>query len=98
MNDIVTHLKRHCGSGVFISNQFEEVQALMCADGIATVAKKAWKLQTQINRIYEFCKFTGMQLNLDKSKFMVFRSGGPLRHYERKFYNERPIEIVPFYR
>ena len=98
INDLVTHLKRHCGSGIFISNQVEEIQALMFADDIATVAETAWKLQTQINRIYEFCESTGMQLNLDKSKIMVFRNGGPLRHYESWFYNERPIEVVPFYR
>jgi len=38
-----------------------------------------------------------MQLNLDKSKIMVFRKGGPLRHYERRFYNESPIEVVSLY-
>ena len=70
----------------------------MFTDDIATVEEMAGKVQTQINRIYEFCQSTGMQLNLDKSKIMVFRNGGPLRHYERWFYNERPIEVVSFYR
>jgi len=37
---------------------------LLFADDIATVAETAGKLQTQINRIYEFCESTGMQLNL----------------------------------
>jgi len=56
INDLVTHLKPYCVSGFFfVSNQVEEKQALMFADDIATVAKTAGKLQTQINRIYEFC-------------------------------------------
>jgi len=66
----------------------------MFADDIATVAKTAGKLQTQINRILP----TGMQFNLDNSKLMVYRNGGTLRHYERWFHKEKPIEVVSFYR
>jgi len=52
INDLVTHLKRHCGSGVFVSNQVEEIEGLIFADDIATVAETVVKLQTQINIIY----------------------------------------------
>jgi hypothetical protein len=98
INDLVTHLKQHCGSGIFISNQIDEIQALMFADDIAAAAETASKLQIQINRIQEFCEATGMQLNLDKSKIIVFRNGGPLRQYERWFFNNTPIEVVSLYR
>ncbi|KAH3819990.1 hypothetical protein DPMN_121734 [Dreissena polymorpha] len=47
----------------------------MFADDIAAAAETASKLQIQINRIHEFCEATGMQLNLDKSKIIVFRNG-----------------------
>jgi len=91
INDLVTHLKRHCGSGVFV-----QIMRL-CLQMTLQLLKK--RLGNYKHRLIEFMsQSTGMQLNLDKSKIMVFRNGGPLRHYERWFYNEMPIEVVSFYR
>jgi len=91
INDLVTHLKRHCGSGVFV-----QIMRL-CLQMTLQLLKK--RLGNYKHRLIEFMsQSTGMQLNLDKSKIMVFRNGSPLRQYERWFYNERPIEVVSFYR
>jgi hypothetical protein len=38
-----------------------------------------------------------MCINLDKSKIIVFRNGGPLRQYEHWMYNENEIEVVNCY-
>jgi hypothetical protein len=35
-----------------------------------------------------------MCINLDKSKIIVFRNGGPLRQYEHWMYNENEIKVV----
>ncbi|KAH3835936.1 hypothetical protein DPMN_109305 [Dreissena polymorpha] len=51
--NLVTHLKQHCGSEIFLSNQADDIQALFAAD-IAVAAETASKLQIQINRILEF--------------------------------------------
>lgn len=39
-----------------------------------------------------------MESNLDKTKSIVFRNGGPLRSAEKWFFNGIPIEIVSFYK
>jgi len=44
----------------------------MFADDVSSVADTVF-LQRQINYIDDACKDTGMNLNLDKSKIIVFR-------------------------
>ena len=39
-------------------------------------------LQKLIDLIARFCKMVGMEINLDKTKSIVFRNGGPLRAVE----------------
>ena len=39
-----------------------------------------------------------MQLNLGKTKIIVFRNGGYLRFYERWTYRNEPVEVVSFYK
>ena len=45
----------------------------MFADDVSSVADTVLNLQRQINYIDDACKDTGMNLNLDKSKIIVFR-------------------------
>ncbi|KAH3728117.1 hypothetical protein DPMN_054064 [Dreissena polymorpha] len=40
-NDLDTHLKQHCGSGIFILNQVDEILALMFAGDIAAAVETA---------------------------------------------------------
>ena len=39
-----------------------------------------------------------MKINLDKTKILVFRHGGPLKEIEKWFYNGNPVEVVSFYK
>ena len=39
-----------------------------------------------------------MQINLDKTKIIVFRNGGYLRFYERWTYRNEPVEMVSYYK
>mgnify|MGYP000042990229 FL=1 len=70
----------------------------MFADDVSSVADTVSNLQRQINYIDDFCKDTGMNLNLDKSKIMLFRNGGPLRTYERWTFRGNIVEVVPYYK
>ena len=70
----------------------------MFADDVASVADTKQNLQRQINYIEQFCNVTGMKINVDKSKIMVFRRGGPLRSYEQWYFNGNQIEVVPYYK
>lgn len=72
-------------SGIFITNDRPYVSALMFVDDISTVAK----LKIQIN-----CEETGMKINLDKSKIMVFRKGGHIRQNEKWTFKGRGMVQV----
>ena len=39
-----------------------------------------------------------MQLNLGKTKIIVFRNGGYLRFYEHWTYRNQPVEVVSYYK
>ena len=98
INDLIAHLKKNSGSGIFVTQQIEDLHAFMFADDVAAIADTVVNLQRKISAIEQFCDHTGMKLNLDKSKIVVFRNGGSLRHCERWFYKGNPIEVVSFYK
>ena len=76
INDLVSFLRSECENGVFISNEIEDVLALMFADDVSSFADSVARLQKQINLIEKFCKSVGMSLNFSKTKIIVFRNGG----------------------
>ena len=40
-----------------------------------------------------------MKINIEKTKIMVFRNGGILKHTEKKLYlNNRLVEVLSFYK
>lgn len=98
INDLVTLLKENCRNGIFITEDVPEVLCLLFADDIANCAESATALQQQLNLIDTFCRTTGMQLNLNKTKIIVFRNGGYLRFYERWTYRNEPVETVSYYK
>ena len=71
---------------------------LLYADDMVNIADTVGRLQNQINILAEFCYKYGMKVNLDKTKIMVFRRGGPLRKNEKWFYNGQRVETVSEYK
>ena len=78
--------------GVYIDEQYENVCVLLYADDMSQLADLTGRLQYQINTLQAFCTNSGMQVNIDKTKIIVFRNGGPLRRSERWFFEEKPFE------
>ena len=98
INDLVALLRENCRNGIFITQDVPEVLCLLFADDVAGCAETAMLLQRQLNIIDKFCRTTGMELNLDKTKIIVFRNGGYLRFYEHWTYPNQPVEIVSYYK
>ena len=98
INDLSTLLRESCQTGIFITNQIPDILSLLYADDIASCAETVNKLQQQINIVDNFCQKTGMQINIEKTKIIVFRNGGPLCDNERWFYGGTEIESVSYYR
>ena len=95
---MVAYLRAECNSGIFISNDIEDVLALMFADDVSCFSDTVIRLQRMIDLIAKFCKAVGMKLNLNKTKIMVFRNGGIVKQIEKWLYQGTQIEIVSIYK
>ena len=91
-------MKSECDRGIFVSEQIEDVFALIFADDVASFSDTIIRLQHQINCIERFCLSVGMHLNLLKTKIIVFRNGGILKQAETWFYMREPVDVVSFYK
>lgn len=98
INDIVQELRNNCPNGIFISQDIPEIHVILYADDIANCADTVRNLQIQLNIVEIFCRNTGMVVNIDKTKIIVFRNGGFLRKDEKWFYKGEPIEAVSMYK
>ena len=63
-----------------MTNKIPDTLSLLHAEDIRSCAETVIKLQQQINIVDNFCQNTGMQIhvNIEKTKMIVFRNGGPL--------------------
>ena len=98
INDLVIYLRENCGNGIFVSQDADNLLTLLFADDVAGFSDTVGRLQKISDCIASFCDSVGMKINLDKTKILVFRNGGPLKEIEKWFYNGNPVEVVSFYK
>ena len=67
------------------------------ADDMVEGADSIGRLQKIINLLSTYCDDWGLQVNLEKTKIMVFRNGGVLKKNESWFFKGNKIEIVSFF-
>ena len=67
-------------------------------DDISNFADTVARLQKQIDTILKFCSSVKIQINLSKTKIIVFRNGGYLKEIDHWTFNGSPIEVVSFYK
>ena len=70
----------------------------MYEDDISSMSDSSIQLQRQINCIADFCDKVKLKVNIDKTKIVVFRNGGPLRKYEKWHFENVLLESVSFYK
>ena len=98
INKLCTLMEREGGRGVTVSSDIYNLCSLMFADDVSALSDTCILLQNKISVLEKFCEQTGMSVNLNKTKILVFRNGGPLRDYEKWYYNGKQIETVSFYK
>ena len=67
---------------------------LLFADDVALCSDTAIGLQRQIHILHNYCQDSGISVNTDKTKIMVFKKGGQLSNHEHWTYNVSEINIV----
>ena len=81
-----------------MTNDIPDILTFMFADDVASFSDSVVRLQRLIHHIEDFCKLVGMDINLEKTKIMVFRNGGPLKASEKWYFDGKAIDVVSFYK
>lgn len=92
INDIQNDLK----GGIKISGEIFKLLAF--ADDIVFLAESKAELQAMIKVLENYCALWNLQVNLDKSKIMIFRNGGKVGKNESFWFMKRKIEVVQSYK
>ncbi|XP_059226649.1 uncharacterized protein LOC131998381, partial [Stomoxys calcitrans] len=73
------------------------VRLLLYADDIVILADEPNVLQQMIYNLEEYCKLWTVEVNLNKSKIMVFRKGGRIARNENWTFKSNPVTITSEY-
>ena len=76
----------------------KEIFSLLFADDIVLISQTPAGLQNQINNLKRISEELGLEVNLEKTKSMIFRRGGYIGKNERWFYGREEIETVNSYK
>lgn len=74
-----------------------QIKILMYADDVVILSDTPQKLQQMINQLANYCQHWNLSVNLDKSKVMIFGSGGRRARNEKWTFMDTPLEIVKSY-
>lgn len=83
--------------GTFVNGDIE-IASLLFADDVVVGADTVGRLQKLIDVISAFSSKWNLAVSLPKTKVVVFRNGGPLRHNEKWFYNGTQLEVASCYK
>ena len=76
----------------------KEIYSLLFADDIVLISETPSGLQNQINNLKSISEELGLEVNLTKTKCLVFRKGGYLGKTEKWYYGQEKIETVNSYK
>ena len=71
---------------------------LMYANDIALIADTSVEIQRKLKALESFCQKWGIEVNMAKTKIIVFRNGGKLSSKEKFLYNGKTVDIVTHYK
>jgi len=97
INDIEEHLLMDLLPGIKINNQLA-IHILLYADDTVVFGKSHKELQMKINSLGKYFEHLGLNVNIEKTKIMIFKRGGKYRKNSKSFsLNGKTIEIVSQY-
>jgi hypothetical protein len=97
INQIVSHINESGRHGVQLLPGLLELFILLFADDVALLALTPYGLQNQLNCLKDCCDRLRLEVNIDKTKIMVFRKGGYLTKWEQWFFDGTKLQVVNQY-
>ena len=87
----------HGVPGIQILPNDVSIFMLMYIDDICIFSDNPKDLQKKLNILNNYCSDWGLKVNTDKTKIIVFRNGGIIKHNEYWFYKDAKLENVTYY-
>ena len=92
VNDFeINFVKNNCPS---IEWQMINIFLLMYADDMVILAETPSGLQSMLNTLYKYTREWDLNVNVPKTKIVVFRNGGNVTKTEKWIYNGQVLEVV----
>jgi hypothetical protein len=98
VNELAMEIKQKGEFGIQLSPCLVDILIVLFADDVFLASYTAKGLQKQINLLYSFAINFKMEVNLEKTKIIVFRKGGFLAKHESWKYGDEQIQVVNSYK
>ena len=98
IDELVKQATSNNCKGVFIDENYSDINMLLYADDVVIVGDRIGHIQRLLDNLAEYCLKWGLRVNMDKTKFMVFRNGGILKNNEKVYYNGSRIQPCTYYK
>ena len=97
ISEVSTNLNKSGIHGLQLVPNLDILHHLFYADDNCIFSTTPVGLQNKLDILHRLSLSLGMEVNLDKTKIIVFRKGGHLSRFEKWNYNGLPIDIVNSY-
>lgn len=98
INELALEIAERGTHGIQLSPDFVQLLIILFADDVALMSYSIIGLQNQINILKDFADAFSMEVNMVKTKIVVFRKGGFLSAREKWKYGNETIEVVNSYK
>ena len=94
INELTAYINNNGTHGIQLTPEVIEILILLFADDVALIADTVGGLQNHLNALQTYCIEWKLNVNVNKTKIVVFKNGGSNSRNERWFYNGTEIESV----
>lgn len=96
LNDLQNFMSNEPNIGISIFQFF--MILILFADDMVLFSNNRFGLQRGLNKFHEYCEHWGLEVNVDKTKCMVFKNGGKKNKLDRWTFNGQEVETVTEFR
>ena len=98
LNEYIKQVNANQCPGVYINESYPNINMLLFADDLVLLGDNVGHVQQLLNNLSEFCSKFGLSVNLEKTKFMVFRNGGIVKDNEKVYLDGKRIPLASYYK
>ncbi len=98
INEFATLVEQNGTHGIQLHPDVIQLFLLLFADDIVLFSHSIVGLQHQIYELETYCEESGLTVNMDKTKVMVFKNGGNLAKSEKWYYQGKALATTSLYK